>query len=77
MTKDFRVGDVVRLRSGSPGMTVAKVGQFSSDTVECKWFNFGTGEMEWGIFEPPTIVHMPKRKRRAVRASNSTPGKQS
>lgn len=35
-SNDFKVGDVVRLKSGSMPMTVANIKQ---DFIECKWFN--------------------------------------
>lgn len=37
---DFKPGDVVRLKSGGPRMTVEKVGktQFGDDGVWCVWF---------------------------------------
>ena len=36
MANDFKVGDVVQLKSGSMPMTVTNVKQ---DIIECKWFN--------------------------------------
>jgi uncharacterized protein YodC (DUF2158 family) len=37
---DFKPGDVVRLKSGGPRMTVEQVGktQFGDDGVWCVWF---------------------------------------
>lgn len=37
MANDFKVGDVVQLKSGSNHMTVVGVGD---NEIECKWFNF-------------------------------------
>lgn len=34
----FRVGDVVRLKSGGPEMTVQEVDQVH-DMVDCRWFD--------------------------------------
>ncbi len=35
-SNDFKIGDVVKLKSGSVAMTVVTVG---GDTIWCKWFN--------------------------------------
>ena len=33
---DFIIGDLVKLKSGSPAMTVIKI--FNNNTVKCSWF---------------------------------------
>ena len=38
-TVAFRIGDVVRLRSGGPPMTVR--GHFPDEMVLCQWFEHG------------------------------------
>jgi len=40
MKNKFKVGDVVRLKSGGPSMTV-KDAESSPGTVECVWFAGG------------------------------------
>ncbi len=35
---EFRVGEVVQLKSGGPKMTVSSSGN-DSDSVECTWFD--------------------------------------
>jgi uncharacterized protein YodC (DUF2158 family) len=50
MDRDFEIGDVVRLRSGGPKMTVTEVGETLSGqmSVWCTWF-VGTRQ-ETGTF---------------------------
>ena len=38
---DFKVGDVVRLRSGSPKMVVVEL--VGSTKANCAWIGYGTG----------------------------------
>ena len=39
MNEALRVGDIVKLKSGGPEMTVAQV--FQNDQVRCIWFDAG------------------------------------
>ncbi|GAN75433.1 hypothetical protein Apmu_0359_05 [Acidiphilium multivorum AIU301] len=55
MTNQIKVGDVVRLKSGSPAMTVNKIDIPASFGVSsgvqsawCEWFN--NGKMESSVF---------------------------
>ena len=44
---EFKAGDVVKLKSGGPTMTVKQVGKFGYDeheSAECQWFD-GTKPM--------------------------------
>jgi uncharacterized protein YodC (DUF2158 family) len=52
----FDIGDVVRLKSGSPKMTVAKLST-DKEKVEyqCQWFNFDTKKMEQAYFYPAML----------------------
>jgi uncharacterized protein YodC (DUF2158 family) len=50
----FRVGDVVRLKSGGPAMTIQKLGEYPSDQVECRWFT-DEQECKWGSFPPACL----------------------
>lgn len=43
---DIKVGDVVHLRSGSPKMTVEKIGFL--DAVLCVWFDHVNNGTTWG-----------------------------
>jgi uncharacterized protein YodC (DUF2158 family) len=51
----FKPGDVVRLRSGGPVMTVESIGSMvSADSVNCVWFE-KTKQMS-GSFAPATLA---------------------
>ncbi len=46
----FKVGDIVRLKSGGPAMTVQQeVVEDDTDTVVCQWFVDGK-KLEYGAF---------------------------
>jgi uncharacterized protein YodC (DUF2158 family) len=50
----FNSGDVVRLKSGSPAMTVEKVGQINGkDAVFCTWFE--NNKQQRGHFSPAAL----------------------
>nr|BFD33777.1 hypothetical protein GTC16762_33960 [Pigmentibacter ruber] len=46
MANDFKVGDVVQLKSGSVNMTVTSI---EKDRIWCKWFNSARDFPEGGI----------------------------
>jgi len=48
---EFKVGDLVQLRSGGPTMTVSSI--YAGD-VRCKWF--GGKKLESGSFPPASII---------------------
>jgi uncharacterized protein YodC (DUF2158 family) len=51
----FKVGDLVKLKSGSPVMTVTDVYSISSRiTVKCSWF--GGKKLETGQFPPDALT---------------------
>lgn len=52
---EFKIGDVVQLKSGGPLMTVSSVGEKS--TVNCYWFNEKSGEYElkYASFKPDML----------------------
>jgi uncharacterized protein YodC (DUF2158 family) len=52
--EEFRVGDVVRLRSGGPLMTVNSTEEDS--TVGTNWFNTGL-ELQWDAFSTNMLEH--------------------
>jgi len=49
----FKIGDVVRLKSGGPKMTVEEVDD-SADTVHCKWF-VGGEKLKYGSFPVDSV----------------------
>lgn len=60
---DFKKGDVVRLKSGGPEMTVENVGEramIGGQAVFCAWFeNSGRKQMlARDAFEPETLEHV-------------------
>jgi uncharacterized protein YodC (DUF2158 family) len=63
MAINFKVGDVVRLKSGGPDMTVNAVGVgICNDQVYCVWFD---GKKKGGESFPPEALEAvePKAKR--------------
>ena len=56
MAQEFKVGDVVQLKSGGPLMTVTYVGeQDGAPRVWCSWFVNNTKE-EKGTFPPAALT---------------------
>ena len=53
MTEEFKVGDIVQLRSGGPDMTVLAVPVHPTDKYRCQWF-VGT-KPQVGYFRPETL----------------------
>jgi uncharacterized protein YodC (DUF2158 family) len=55
MTKhQFKVGDIVRLKSGGPPMTVSSIGSVMSEDIGCQWFS--GRKMESGYFPAASLV---------------------
>jgi uncharacterized protein YodC (DUF2158 family) len=51
----FKIGDIVRLKSGGPAMTVTKVDDFGIRTIiKCTWF--AENKNERGDFPPEALV---------------------
>lgn len=51
--RSARIGDVVRLRSGGPAMTVSQIDKFTPNTVICVWFI--SGQVQNGSFIANTV----------------------
>jgi uncharacterized protein YodC (DUF2158 family) len=64
----FGVGDVVRLKSGGPKMTVvlemATSRGSKADVVTCQWFFDSEGKVHAGNFRPATLVRVPKETKK-------------
>lgn len=56
----FKVGDVVMLKSGGPEMTVNEVGEsLGEPLVRCTWF--AGKKNERASFKPETLIPVPDR----------------
>ncbi|SOT45109.1 YodC family protein [Burkholderia cenocepacia] len=56
MAQQFNIGDVVKLKSGGPAMTVSLVQAISGKIyVDCKWF--AGAKAEASRFQPEMLVH--------------------
>ncbi|MGI9250418.1 MAG: YodC family protein [Pseudohongiellaceae bacterium] len=53
MAEQFKVGDVVRLKSGSPRMTVINV---RGDEVTTEWFDVGENKLKNHTFSPDALI---------------------
>jgi uncharacterized protein YodC (DUF2158 family) len=58
---DFKVGDIVKLKSGGPKMTIEKFGTVNSnnaDGIHCVWFDNvqGDEQLKSGKFIPETLI---------------------
>jgi uncharacterized protein YodC (DUF2158 family) len=64
MSEKFKAGDVVRLRSGGPNMTIVKYANYSFyDGIDmkylCRWFDSKNVKFEHTFTEPELeLVHM-------------------
>lgn len=59
MAETFEIGDIVRLKSGGPDMTVENTRGVSVDRVivDCQWF--AGKKLHRGAFDPETLVKVP------------------
>jgi uncharacterized protein YodC (DUF2158 family) len=61
---DYKVGDIVALKSGGPSMTVTDFGDFSMSGVKqgvlCVWFD-GSKKME-AVFPPDSLEHCNQKR---------------
>lgn len=53
--RKFNTGDIVKLKSGGPSMTVDQVtsAEVESGKVRCQWFS--GKKLEFGFFAPETL----------------------
>jgi uncharacterized protein YodC (DUF2158 family) len=63
MSEEWKPGDVVRLKSGGPTMTVVTVGesQFGEPTVWCEWFD-DKNQPQKHTFSPTSLQTPPARR---------------
>lgn len=57
----FVVGDVVRLKSGSPDMTIYYISQEDNIIYGCKWFNDVSKTFNHDNFTPETLSKVTKK----------------
>lgn len=55
--ESFTNGDLVRLKSGGPIMTVQTIVDDEQKTVSCSWFN--EKELKTGVFHPDSLEIAP------------------
>jgi len=62
MEHEFKVGDVVLLKSGSPRMTITLIDKFGTgsthDQAKCVWFE--RASQKEGLFELATLAKAPE-----------------
>lgn len=56
MTKRFKPGEVVRLKSGGPKMTITEGGAVGGK-VTCRWFS-KSGVLQTNVFETILLEHV-------------------
>lgn len=54
----FAIGDIVRLKSGGPEMTVDRLPNPYNDDYTCQWF--AGKKLEHGDFQPDALVFVDK-----------------
>jgi len=54
----FKTGDLVKLKSGGPKMTVEE--EVSPMNIRCQWF--AGKKLESGLFRPDSLVHIKEAK---------------
>lgn len=59
MLKKFNPGDIVRLKSGGPDMTVSSYNS-KDEGVGCMWFN--DGDVKVRFFSPEVLTFKPESK---------------
>jgi uncharacterized protein YodC (DUF2158 family) len=62
LTSEFKKGDVVRLKSGGPRMTVQDLGSFTGieDGVVCVWFE--NNKQQSAVFDRAGLEHAGETK---------------
>ena len=50
---EFKIGDVVMLKSGGPSMTISEIG--ANDIITCIWFE--NSELKSAYFKAHVLVH--------------------
>lgn len=58
MANEFKIGDVVRLKSGGPQMTVVAIVNSNEKLIRCQWFGEekGSQKVEMSVFPPAALV---------------------
>ncbi|MEI7209242.1 DUF2158 domain-containing protein [Pectobacterium carotovorum] len=56
MSNKFKSGDIVKLKSGGPDMTVKIYSSSQGDSFLCQWF--AGKKLEQGYFKPDSLEHV-------------------
>jgi len=51
--KKYKIGDIVRLKSGGPSMTVRGFTSELEELLECQWF--AGDKLQFGVFHPDAV----------------------
>ncbi len=54
MMAEFKKGDIVELKSGSPKMTVLNINE--TGWIRCQWFS--GSKLQEGVFKSPSLIHV-------------------
>lgn len=68
----MKVGDVVRLKSGGPKMTVMTLNAASlsyRQALQCSWFDEEKQEFQYGNFPPESLMLVPETDIRAMKGA--------
>jgi len=59
MVKKFKEGDIVKIRSGGPDMTVKSISNIDGELI-CQWFS--GSKLQSGYFDPESLVKVEEGK---------------
>ncbi|RQV96945.1 DUF2158 domain-containing protein [bacterium] len=63
---EFKVGDIVRLKSGGPDMTIESTNSLYSGDYDCQWF--AGKKLETGSFKEETLIAVDSKETNGTKA---------